>query len=223
MHPNKFLKNRSGIYGIRNLVNGKIYVGKTACLYRRCGQYKYDFKTRRLSHLNDYLMGSMSTHGIENFEFFPLEFCSLDDLAERELHWMRELGSTDRRRGYNLRMDSSSGMIVHSETRDRIRENLRAQWAAGIRSNHSEKLKAAWANATVERRTQQAENMRALRTRFEYEIRFPDGSTEVCDFRRLCELGLKNAPSSFAKKRADTVTIKGVQLTRRPIGKSDHA
>lgn len=222
MHPNKFIKNRSGIYGIRNLVNGKIYVGKTACLYRRCGQYKYDFKTRRLNHLNCYLIRSISAHGIENFEFFPLEFCGHDDLAERELYWMRELGSTDRRRGYNLRMDSSSGMITHSETRERMSENLRAQWAAGVRSNHGEKLKAAWADATVERRVQQAERMRSLRTKFEYEIRFPDGSTEVCDFRRLCELGLKSAPSSFARKRTDRVMIKGVQLTRRPIGEPDH-
>lgn len=222
MHPNKFLKGRSGVYGIRNLTNGKIYVGKTACFYRRCAQYLYDFKTRRLNHINDYLIRSMSAHGIEKFEFFPLEFCALDDISERELHWINELGSTDRKRGYNLRLDSSSGMTAHPDTREKISANLKAQWAAGVRSDHGDKMRAAWAGCNDERRRMQSETMRAIRTKYEYQVTDLNGDVEVCDFRRLSELGLKSVLSSFARKRNDSVELKGFHILRRPIGEVDY-
>lgn len=222
MHPNRFLKGRSGIYGIRNLINGKIYVGKTTCFYRRCAQYLYDFNTKRLRHINDYLIRSMSTHGIENFEFFPLEFCGTDSISERELHWITELGSTDRRRGYNLRLDSSSGMTAHLETRNKISKNLRAQWASGIRSDHGEKLKEAWSRCSPERRRLQSDTMRALRTKYEYLVTSPSGESELCNFKRLSDLGLKNAHSVFFRKKTDIAIVKGFHVIRRPIGEVDY-
>src|ERR1035441_5598068 len=110
MHPNKYIQQRPAVYGIRNLLNGKIYVGKAHCMYRRCAQYLYEFKSGRLGHVNPYLYAAMRKSGLSNFEMFALEFCDSEQLSECELKWMLSLRSTERNFGYNLRMDSSSGI-----------------------------------------------------------------------------------------------------------------
>lgn len=138
MNPNKFIQSRPAIYGIRNLTNGKLYVGKTHCVYRRCAQYVYDYANRHIGHLNDYLFAAMRKVGINNFEMFVLEFCESEALSERELVWIINFNTTDRNCGYNLRLDSSSGMLAHADTKSKISKNLKRQWAEGIRDGHSE-------------------------------------------------------------------------------------
>jgi len=55
-------------------------------------------------------------------------------MAERELFWMVELSSTDSETGYNLRMDSSTGMITHDSTREKISKRVKKEYADGTRS-----------------------------------------------------------------------------------------
>lgn len=213
MSPNRFLRRRSGIYGIRNLVNGKIYVGKTKDMYRRCGQYVYDFNTRRTGHLNDYLIKSIEKYGLGSFEFFPLEFCSNEQLSSRELFWIEHLNSTDRSVGYNLRLDSSSGMIVVAETSEKISRNLKTQWANGIRSSHSSKMKENWASNPY-RVERQAEILRSLLTKYEYSIAKPSGETVVVNYAQLCDLGFKSVISQFHRKKTNRGQLKGHVIIR---------
>lgn len=213
MKPNKFLKNRPGIYGIRNLVNNKIYVGKTKCMYKRCHQYVYDFRERTIGHINDYLYNAMVKNGIDNFEFFPLEFCEIENLQERELSWMTELNSVDRNHGYNLRLDSSTGMIVSKSTSGKISNTLRKQWGDGKRDGHSEKMKEYWCGNT-QRRRQQSKLFSKHRTKYEYEVHHPNGQIENCQYKRLCELGIKNVISNFHKQRTNSTVCKGFRVVR---------
>lgn len=217
MQANVFLKDRPLIYGIRNVVNGKIYVGKTRCVYDRCNQYLYDFREKRKDRINDYLMNSLLKYGIENFEIFPLEFCGLDTIAERELHWIVELKALDRIYGYNLRLDSSTGMIASKETGEKIRRNLKQQWIDGKRRMHSEKLKANWAAAPEERRIKQGEFFVECLTKWEYVIEYEGDKTKVCKFKELKELGFGTALSYFKRKKSDSIILKGYQITRRKI------
>lgn len=72
----------SGIYQIKNLINGKAYIGSSNHLYRR-----YSDHVRHLSrneHTNPKLQSSWNKHGMDNFEFSILEFCSIDVLVDRE-------------------------------------------------------------------------------------------------------------------------------------------
>lgn len=217
MSPNIFLKHCSGIYGIRNKVNNKIYVGKTKCMYRRCHQYIYDFETRHIGHINDYLYRAMVKVGIENFELFPLEFCDTENIASRELHWMLSLNSTHRTRGYNLRMDSSTGMHVSTETSEKISSNLKQQWANGVRDGHSQKLKDKWAS-DPQRRLNQGLTFSRLKTKYTYEVHHPCGKKESCDYKRLCELKLQNVGSNFYRRNSDDVTCKGFRIIRHARG-----
>lgn len=216
MQPNKFLQGRAGVYGIYNPDVGKIYVGKTTDMTRRCAQYRYDFEHDRMGHLNDYLRAAMHKHGFDSFVFFPLEFCPTMRLAETELKWMQKLKSTDRRFGYNLRMDSSSGMTVCDSTREKIKANLVKQWASGMRSGHSEKMKAKW-QSDPERRRKQGEAFSALKTKFIYLVKPPRGRTIKVLYQRLADFGLKSAVSSMHKAKTDSVVVKGYRVTRRLI------
>lgn len=210
--PNIFLKGRPAIYGLRNLLNNKIYVGKTRDMYFRCYQYTYDFREKRKDHINEYLFRSMEKNGIENFEMFPLEFCSIDDLSERELFWMDELRSCENERGYNLRRDSSSGMETHQNTSDKISARLKEEWASGVRDGHADKLKAAWDRRGPEGRAEQGRRFSRMKTKWEYTV---DGGEPIL-YADLNRMGLAYAAmTKFSKLKVDTVVAKGHTITRR--------
>lgn len=213
MRPDLAFKNRSGIYIIRNIKDGKVYVGKTGCFYRRCHQYIYDFKNRAIGHINDYLYNAMKKHGVENFEFLPVDFAPIEELGDLELQWMTTLNSVHRNYGYNLRLDTSTGMVAAPETSVKISENLRRQWAEGVRSNHSEIMSAKWAS-NPERRKKQGELLSKIKTRYRYVVTDPVGFVFECDYKRLKELSLSSVLSSFHRKNCNVAVIKGHRIER---------
>ena len=218
MKPIITLKNKPLIYAIINTVNGKTYVGKTKCIYRRCHQYLYDFENRSIGHINDYLYHSMVKYGIDAFEMVPLEFVSLNELADRELWWMNHLDTLNHKKGYNLRADSSTGMITHEITSAKISARLKKEWADGKRDGHAAKLREKWKNPT--RRKAQSKLFSKIKTKYEYEVTSPSGVTESCDYQKLVNWNLTSALSAFHRKKADTVTVKGYVITRRTVNES---
>lgn len=80
------LYNKSGVYVIENLVNGKFYIGSSKNL-----------GARRLSHFNNlrhnrhhstHLQYSFNKHGREAFKFFVLDFCNEEDRLKIEQKWL---------------------------------------------------------------------------------------------------------------------------------------
>lgn len=219
MTPNKFLKNMSGIYGIRNIVNDKIYVGRTKCMNVRCKQYIYDYECRAIGHLNDYLYNSISKYGLDKFEFFPLQFAPLNMLPDLEIAWMFQLKSTHRDFGYNLRMGNIGGMITHTDTAKKISNNLKQQWRDGTRDQHSEKMKKSWLNDS-KRKNDQSKLMSKVKTKYDYELHHPDTTIETCDYKRLVDLGLKNVIANFHRRKKDDVMCKGYRVIRHKRSRS---
>lgn len=128
MKLNKFDLNKSGIYCIRNMVNSKIYIGKSKNIYQRISAHIYHLNVK-LKNENRHLINAWHKYGCDNFEYSVIEYLPFDEqkLAERELFWMKELKSTQRQFGYNLRMDSSTQMITHEETKQLLSQNNKGE------------------------------------------------------------------------------------------------
>lgn len=114
--PDDF-KNKAGIYCITNTVNNKVYIGKSLNIHARLKNHIYFLNTKCLKQENSHFIRAWYKYKPENFICSILEECSVDIIASRELHWMQHFMSTDPLKGYNKRMDSSTGMIIHPETR----------------------------------------------------------------------------------------------------------
>lgn len=199
------------IYVIMNMINRKMYVGKTKCLYQRSYQYRTALKKNDTRQINEYLLKAIAKDGVENFLMFPLEFITRDGLANKELEWMITLGTLDRAKGYNLRFDSSSATGVVQSTSDKIRNNLKRQWASGVRDGHSAKLKESWKGRD---RTEQSARFSAIKTKYEYVVTFPDGKVERCRYLRLVSLGLRNTMTALKRSGKDNAMVKKHHVQR---------
>lgn len=91
------LPHFSGIYVIRNLADGKTYVGQAEDIGKRWLHHQWELN--RGKHINSHLQNAYNKHGMENFEFSILEKCDVDQLTERENYWIDELDSISN--GYN--------------------------------------------------------------------------------------------------------------------------
>ena len=94
---------KSGIYLIRNLINGKKYVGSTGSsqgFNKRWRDHKKDLKGNY--HDNQYLQNAFNKYGESNFEWIILEECSDYELILREQAWINYNDSMNPKYGYNL-------------------------------------------------------------------------------------------------------------------------
>ena len=99
------------IYKTTNLVNGKIYIGQD-----KNNNPAY-LGSGKILHL------AFQKHGVENFNKEILEECeSVQELNEREKHWISFYNSTDRKIGYNIALGGNGGdTISNHPNKDEIR------------------------------------------------------------------------------------------------------
>src|SRR5215216_6770850 len=76
----------SGIYQIRCIPTGKIYVGSAVNLRKR--QRDHINSLRRGNHENTYLQRAWNKYGEANFDFTILEFVDASDLLYTEQVWI---------------------------------------------------------------------------------------------------------------------------------------
>jgi group I intron endonuclease len=205
-------KDCGGIYKITNTVNGKCYIGRTKCFYRRNSQYNTGFRKKSVKHINEYMLKSMVKYGYENFIFRIIEICEQDIIAEREVFWMDYFNSHDKSFGYNLRNDSDGGMITHPDTSIKISKRLKTEWENGVRDSHGLKLKESWLRRD---RDEQSKLMSKTLTKYKYVIR-KDNYEEIVLYKKLSELGLKGCISKFFKYKTNKIEFKGWMIERIP-------
>jgi group I intron endonuclease len=130
----------SGIYIIRNLKNGKFYLGQTQDLHHRWQSHRQ--KLRGGNHRNRHLQASWNKYGEKAFKFLILEYCTVEQLDEREQHYLNIY--IDKGMCYNVARDARvfSRGIKHSEEHNRkISESLKGHKHTGesierMRSTH---------------------------------------------------------------------------------------
>lgn len=111
----------SGIYVIRNAVNGKVYVGSAISIIRRWTVHRCDLKHHR--HRSSLLQRAWDKYGSAAFEFEVLEFVpDKQNLVAREQHWIDCLRAHIDHGGYNYCPMAASrlGMKMSALARARI-------------------------------------------------------------------------------------------------------
>lgn len=90
----------AGVYQIRCLPTGKVYIGSAVNLGRRWQQHRSSL--RRGEHGNPYLQQAWMKYGEDQFEFSVLECVERDNLLLKEQFWIDQTGCTDRKVGFNV-------------------------------------------------------------------------------------------------------------------------
>ena len=113
----------SGIYVLRCLPTGKVYVGSAESWLKRTRDHKN--MLNRKKHINRYLQAAWDKYGPDNFVAELLEACVIVDLREREDWWVNQLQSGDRRYGFNL-----AAVIKRSTPAPQMSEIMKGYWKA---------------------------------------------------------------------------------------------
>lgn len=112
-----------GIYIIKNLTNGKVYIGQSKDVSARLRRHKWNL--RRGTHRNLYLQNAFCKHGEKAFSFGVVCECTEDELDSRERAWIEWFGSTNRKHGYNLETGGNALKTLSDETRRKIAETVK--------------------------------------------------------------------------------------------------
>jgi group I intron endonuclease len=131
-----------GIYQIKNVITGKVYVGSSSGIKGRWSNHKSDLS--RGVHDNSMLQRSYNKHGFEAFEFSILETVSNEaDLIEREQHWIDCLQAANRDHGYNLSplAGSTRGRKHTEESKRKMSEAKKGQPSAMKGKQHTDDAK----------------------------------------------------------------------------------
>ena len=148
MIANRLDRKKSGVYGIINKTNNKIYVGRAEDIHRRIKAHITNLNTANSNQENPHLINSWTKYGRKNFIYVVLEYCDIEDLCKKEVYYIRLYNSIDREFGYNLRIDEEEEMICSEETKEKmsISRNLREQRFPGLSKEVGGKVSEFWKN-----------------------------------------------------------------------------
>ena len=115
-----------GIYKIKNIVNGKIYIGQSVNIDKRFQQHRSNYKNPNSKQYECPLYEDMRKYGIENFDFEAIEECAEEELDEKEIYYIKYFQSLEN--GYNRNAggkNAVSYLKLSDEMVDEIIEKLK--------------------------------------------------------------------------------------------------
>jgi group I intron endonuclease len=109
------------IYKITNILNNKIYIGKTTkTLKIRWNTHLRDSK----KNSNIYLYNAIKKYGKDNFIIEQIENCPDECGNDKEKYWIKYFNSSNKTIGYNI-TEGGDGGIKSEESKKRISESLK--------------------------------------------------------------------------------------------------
>lgn len=112
-----------GIYKITNMINNKVYIGQAQDIKRRWKEHRFSSKQG-----STVLYLAMRKYGIENFSFEIIEECSMEEMSEKEIFYIKQYNSyvhAENSNGYNMTLggEGNRGFLVSMKTRKKISES----------------------------------------------------------------------------------------------------
>ena len=137
-------KQKCGVYAIRNLINGKVYIGSTTDSFRnRWNNHKKRLK--KGTHYNKHLQSAYNKYGKDNLVFQIIEITQPENAVEREGYYIKFYNSLNPKYGYNQVEVNLSGKIKMSEsTKKKLSEIAKNQWKCGVHKKEHFIGRKAW-------------------------------------------------------------------------------
>lgn len=99
---------KSGIYKITNIIDGRVYIGKSINMPSRKTQHFSKLKLNK--HVNSLLQNAFNKWGGDlTFKFTVIEYCPEDQLNEWEIFYINAYKSTNIKYGYNIDEGGNNG------------------------------------------------------------------------------------------------------------------
>lgn len=113
-------KKIPGIYKIECLQTGKVYVGSAVSIKARWASHRSDLRGNR--HPNKHLQNAWNKYGEQSFAFSVIEECEIEQLIDREQHWIDSLNACSPEFGMNNSPTASTtiGFRHSSETKEKL-------------------------------------------------------------------------------------------------------
>ena len=131
---------RYSVYRITNILNGKIYIGKTKQNppVRRWAEHTSD---SRKENPKMYIHRAMKKYGIENFLFEVIaQYKTHDDLCQGEVAIISQYNSNSREYGYNL-TNGGEGPEWTDERKSQFSEKMKGEGNLFFGKKHTEETK----------------------------------------------------------------------------------
>jgi len=120
------------IYKITNLINDKVYVGKSK-------QYKIRWKQHIDGHNDSYISRAIKKYGLSNFEFEVVDYTEDEQkLCELEYKWIKKLNSLAPV-GYNLVLDCGSRIFTDPKIKVKCFNSTNKENNTGFRGVYLDK------------------------------------------------------------------------------------
>lgn len=120
----------AGVYCIRNIINGKVYIGSAATSFRhRWNCHRSDLRLGK--NRSTLLQRAWNKYGESSFEFTILIICEKHECIKHEQFFINKYDSSNPNIGYNISptAGSSLGVKQSEETIKKISENTKKQYA----------------------------------------------------------------------------------------------
>lgn len=140
----KKLLKETGVYAIRNIVNGKIYVGSTTNSFQE--RWRTHKKKLNLNkHPNKHLQSAWNKYGRNCFIFEILEIVKPEDCLKREGYYIKLYKVLNKKYGYNLQVvDTTGNKSFSKETVEKIRKATKENWKQGLLHGNFKKGMPSW-------------------------------------------------------------------------------
>ncbi len=129
--------NVSGIYIIRNKINGKVYIGSAKNIRTRWYRHKSNLKMNK--HHSIKLQNSYNKNGIDSFEYMIIQYCNINELKTKEQYWIDFFDSYNE--GYNCSKESSNPMLGRNHSDETKQKMSKSQKGRIISEDSKQKMK----------------------------------------------------------------------------------